>query len=289
MTLPQPTFKKRYLMLIQARLGAHRLPDKVLQPILGQPMILHMLDRLRSSRAPGSIAVAIPHIERDIEQLGRMISRHGNTVIAPEVDECDVLGRFATALYHLSPTPPDETEPMRVYDAVVRLCGDCPMIDPALIDWACMVFEQETSDLVALNNDWPDGLDLEVISTEALIAAHKECDDPVQREHVSQFIWGNKERFRENLIPCPFDLSAHNWSVDTAENLELARGIFGKLYPSQPTFDWRDIYGLLLSDPYLLGLATNRERNAAYMEQTGQSDKTWEEVRYGGQQRQATT
>jgi len=279
----------RVLILIQTRLQAHRLPDKVLQPIMGQSMILHQLDRLRDLDFPYTLVVAIPDTPRDIEVLKPFIEKHGYLCMAGAgLDENDVLGRFALITRALSPTPPDEEFPMMNYfDCVVRLCGDCPLIDPDLIEIAMMYYEHQHADLVALANDWPDGLDLEVIRTEALLLADDECKDMQQREHVSQHIWSNKS-IKEYLIACPFDLSKHNWSVDDAGNLDFARRVYDSLYSSTPDFRWRDVYALLMNDPHLMTLATNRNRNQAFMDQLALKHEghgmTWEEVRYGNRE-----
>lgn len=245
-------------IIVQARLEGTRLPGKVWLPVAGQPLLLRLLDRLRSRFAPEQVLVALAHTEAAAE-LARRLRRHGHDVVIPEVPAEDVLARYAAVAeqYGLS--------------RVVRVTGDCPLIDPDVVQQAIDRFAVEVlggARYVALGREWPDGLDVEVIDTGALFDAEAEVTEPLDREHVTPFIWRQPERFRQVLVPCPLDLSRHKWSVDTAEDLGWAGLVYAACaWTRGARFGWRDVLSLLEARPDLLARATRQPRNGAFVEQ----------------------
>jgi spore coat polysaccharide biosynthesis protein SpsF len=148
-------------------------------------------------------------------------------------------------------------------DHVIRLTGDCPLADPALIDSVVETYLKSGCDYVSntIQPTYPDGLDVEVFSFEALKIAWQEARLPSQREHVTPFIWQQPERFKVANYAGDKDLSELRWTVDEPEDLELVRMIYEELYPANPDFSTADVLDLLQRRPELNRINNSFERN----------------------------
>jgi spore coat polysaccharide biosynthesis protein SpsF len=225
--------------IIQARMGSSRLPGKVLMPILGKPMLGHVMERLGRCSTITEVVIATTTDPRD-RVLCEFAEKNGYLCgVGPEED---VLGRYY------------KVAKKRGADVVLRLTSDCPLIDPGTTD---AVVRRH---LAAGNNDmtsnvftrtYPRGLDTEALSMECLERVNREALDPVYREHVTNFIHDHPEQFKIESIEEPEDHSRHRWCVDTEEDLELVRRIYEGLYPGNAAFGWRDVLRFVESRPGL--------------------------------------
>ncbi len=147
---------------------------------------------------------------------------------------------------------------------VVRLSGDCPLIDPEIIDKVINFYFEGDFDF-ATNSmapyTFPDGLDLEVFSFTVLGKVWHEAILPSHREHVSPFIRQHPEMFKVGYYKNEVDLSHLRWTVDEPEDFELVSQIYKELYPQNPTFVTEDILGLINRKPSLLEINSHVERN----------------------------
>ena len=107
--------------IVQARMGSTRLPEKVMKKICGIPMIELLLRRLSRSQELDQIVVATSVDERN-QPLIEHIRSLGYTCVAGS--EQDVLGRYLLAAEAADA------------DVIVRITGDCPLVDPGLVDSA---------------------------------------------------------------------------------------------------------------------------------------------------------
>ena len=267
------------LVVVQARYESTRFPGKVLAPLLGQPMLLWQLLRLQHLRTPHTLVVACPDTEGTHEQILPALVPHGYTVEIVDGDPNDVLRRFAVIAER--------------YQAqeVVRLTGDTPLLDPAVVDELIAYhhwYSVPRADHTGIAAEWPDGMDCEIVSWDALALAYAEASSAAEREHVTPFIWGTPDRFRCATLPCPLDLTTYQWSVDTPYDLTIV----GQLLKRTLTrvgfgFTWQDLWLTLELFPLLKQQMLARPaRNRAYAIQvaaeTGQAAQTWEQLRYGG-------
>jgi len=171
-------------------------------------------------------------------------------------------------------------------EIIVRVTGDCPLIDGGLVDEAVQTLlagsadaartpavDLETAyDFVAnrLPPPWtrtyPIGLDVEVCTYGSLERAWKEAAEPQQREHVMPYLYedvalhslsgrilaGRSPRgFRVAVLQCETGYGAYRWTVDTAEDLEFVRRVYMQL-PDSKEFTWTDVLRLVQSDPDLM-------------------------------------
>ena len=216
----------RTVAIIQARVGSTRLPGKVLMDVAGQPLLelvvnrtgrAHRLDDVVVATTAGPADDAIEHLARD---RGWSLARGS---------EDDVLDRYRDAAR------------ANGADVVVRITADCPLMDPELVDE--VIAARAAGDWDYASNTlgertYPRGLDIEVIRTDALERAWREDADPGRREHVTPYVYGHPERFRLLPVPGPTDESGHRWCVDTEEDLQVVRLLYGVL--GRDDFGWRD-------------------------------------------------
>jgi spore coat polysaccharide biosynthesis protein SpsF (cytidylyltransferase family) len=234
------------LALLQARVSSSRLPRKVLKPILGRPMLLHQLDRVRRARSLDALVVATSTDPGD-DAIAELCATAGIDCFRGSLD--DVLDRFYQAARRYAP------------EHVVRLTGDCPLADPQLIDRVVNVCRAEALDYSGAEPSFPDGLDVEVMRFSALEQAWKEATRPSDREHVTQFIDRQRDRFRVRGVASDVDLSHLRWTVDEPADFELVTRIYEALYPSNPAFTTQDILDLLARRPELATLNKGIKRN----------------------------
>lgn len=190
-----------------------------------------------------------------------LVQAQGISVYRGECD--DVLDRYfkAATQYHAQ--------------VIVRITGDCPLIDPHVIDTVVQVFLQHHYEYVTntLQPTYPDGLDVEVFSYETLTKAWKEAALASEREHVTAYIRNHPEKFTQYDVKNPVDLSKLRWTVDHQEDLEFVREIFKRLYTKEKIFYMEDILTLLEEHPELQELNAGIQRNEGYLRSLKQDKK----------------
>jgi spore coat polysaccharide biosynthesis protein SpsF len=152
-------------------------------------------------------------------------------------------------------------------DWIVRLTGDCPVADPAVIDAAVEMALTGDYDYVtnATEPTFPDGLDVEVVRASVLETAWREAVLASEREHVTAFVHKRPERFRIGQLRHPVDLSHLRWTVDEPDDFELITRFYERLYPRNPAFSWGDVLELTRHDPELASYNTKHIRNEGYL------------------------
>ena len=228
----------KIVAIVQARMGSTRLPGKVMKPLLGEPMLARLLERLARCAKLDDIVVATTDdgSEQPIVELVDALDVH---VFCGSED--DVLGRYHGAAQRCGA------------DVVVRITSDCPLIAPEIVDKCVEDFLASGGEVDYASNvftrTYPRGLDTEVFSVGALETAFNEATTPPDREHVTPFVWRQPQRFRLLDVVATEDHSDLRWTVDTPEDFELVNKIYGALYPTNPAFSYRDVLRLLGEHP----------------------------------------
>lgn len=236
------------LGVVQARVSSTRLPGKVLAPILGEPMLARQLERVKRARRLDEVAVATSTDASD-DPLEAVCERAGVACFRGSLD--DVLDRFRAAAEHFGATH------------VVRLTGDCPLTDPAVVDATVAAHVEGGFDYTS-NVDpptFPDGLDVEVLTARTLETAWREARLPSEREHVTPYVRTHGDRFRLGCVSNGEDLSALRWTVDEPRDLAFVTAVYEALYPADPAFGMADVLALLARRPELAELNAHIERN----------------------------
>lgn len=251
-------FRMKTVLIIQARMGSTRLPGKVLRPLLGKPMLCHMVERIAHANAVDQVVVATSDLPgdgliRDFCDQQQIYCYAGS--------ESNVLDRF----YHAA----------RLHQAerVIRVTADCPLVDPVLIDQ--LVAFSAARDLdhgsvatgaaAALldGGKYPNGYDAECLKFEALAEAWSEATLDSDKEHVTPFIWRQPERFSVEAMKSPRTLPSHRLTVDYDEDFELIEAIYRVLYKPGHPFSLDQVLDFLSSRPDLAAL------NSRYIGQEG--------------------
>lgn len=216
------------VVAIQARTGSSRLPGKVLAEIAGRPALRLQLDRLHLLVGNGhTLVVATSDLPGD-DAVADLATAAGVAVVRGP--EADVLGRFGRVLEHFAPT------------TVVRLTGDCPLSDPAIVLDALALHERESAAYTSTVHprSFPKGLDVEVVAASALAEAVAEADDPFEREHVTPFVVRRPERYPAANLSSGDDLGELWWTVDTADDLAAVRLIASRV-ADPVAAGWREV------------------------------------------------
>jgi spore coat polysaccharide biosynthesis protein SpsF len=215
--------------IIQARIDSTRLPGKVLMDIKGEPMLARVIERTERAKSLRRVVVATTTKQSD-DILVQFCQHRGWQCLRGS--ESDVLDRY----FHVADT-------LRS-DVVVRISSDSPLIDPGLIDRVVRVFVQGQPLLDYASNalqprTFPLGLDVEAVKFSALKTAWQQDRNPKWREHVTPYIYRHPEKFNIRAVESHLDYSRLRWTVDTPEDLELIRQIYG--YFGHDRFGWQEV------------------------------------------------
>jgi spore coat polysaccharide biosynthesis protein SpsF len=239
------------LGILQARMSSRRLPGKVIKPILGRPMLERQIERLRRARRMDRLIVATS-IDRSDDPIAALCESLAVECFRGSLE--DVLDRFYQAALRYAPR------------AVVRLTGDCPLADPAIIDRLIDLHLADGYDYTSntLVRTYPDGLDAEVIALPCLEAAWRQADLPSEREHVTPFINHRPRRFRLGNLAQSTDLSHLRWVVDEPADFIFISAIYEALYANDPAFTTADVLAVLAQRPEIAGMMGRMPTNEGY-------------------------
>jgi glutamate-1-semialdehyde 2,1-aminomutase len=259
------------LAIVQARTSSSRLPGKVLLPLANQPMILYQLNRLSRCRRIDRLVLATSNEPSD-DALAQLVASAGYAVFRGDLN--DVLARFrACAVQEEAKT-------------VVRLTGDCPLSDPALIDELVGAFFDGEWDYLANSVDQhqlsvPDGFDAEVFRGELLERAAREARLPSEREHVTPWFrsvsaalhWGH---FTHQPLR-PF----YRVTVDHPIDFKVVSAIVDSLEPQNSCFGVDAVVSYLDQHPELAASNQSIVRNEGFLKSLAEDEALAETSRIG--------
>lgn len=252
----------KVVAIVQARMGSTRLPNKVMKTIGGVPMIELLLARLARASEIDQILVAT-----SVDARNQPLADHvrGLGYVCEQGSENDVLDRYLQAARSAQA------------DIVVRITGDCPLIDPALVDQAIRQFKASGVDYLSNSSPptYPDGLDTEVFSLAALERAGRESREAFDHEHVTPYL-RHADKFTQGTMRNSEDLSALRWTVDEAADFEVVQAVFGHFTPDIH-FGWQQVLDLQRNKPQLFAANHQLHRNEGAVMGTGQ--KLWKRAK----------
>lgn len=237
--------------IVQARCGSTRLPGKVFELLSVKPLIWHVFDRLKGSHNINKFVLATTINVKD-DKLAEWAKQNG--IDCFRGSESDVLSRF----YHCA----KEFQA----DIVVRITADDPFKDHGIVDQAINLLIGGNLDFVCNNNppSYPEGMDIEVFTFNALEQSFLESKDPFEREHVTQYIHRNSDRFKIHNLKYDYDLSYLRWTIDTLSDLQMAREVYNNLYKEHVIFSFHEILEFLSKNPHIEIMNQGEERSAMY-------------------------
>jgi glutamate-1-semialdehyde 2,1-aminomutase len=243
------------IAIVQARTSSSRLPGKVLLPLQGVPLILFQLERLRRCNRIDRLVLATSSDSTD-DDLADQVAQAGVPVFRGDLN--DVLERFRACAVN---------ERAKV---VVRLTGDCPLADPALIDELVEAFHTGEWDYLANSADEqqltvPDGFDAEVFKAELLERAAAEARLPSEREHVTPWMRSPAAGLRWSHFRHQPVRPYYRVTVDDSVDLEVVRQIAAALHPQDPGFGVDAVVAYLQTNPHLAAMNLATIRNEGYL------------------------
>ena len=212
-------------IIVQARLGSIRLPHKILEDICGQSMLERVMSRCQHSAFANDTILAIPDTPPDnITLRAYAVARGWNIAMGPEDD---VLQRYLLAAVAYG------------VQIIARVGGDCPLIHPDIIDLTFETQRISNADYVTSMTAFPEGLDVEVFTTQALNRLAALPLSPREREHVTTGFYVRRTlRFSVlQMVNLANPWQVH-WSVDTPAALEHVRWLVQHV---SPLSSWREI------------------------------------------------
>lgn len=244
--------KRKIIALLQARTDSTRLPAKVLKLVLGVPLIIHQLTRINQSKTIDEL-ILVTSEESSDDKLVEIVSDANFSVFRGSKN--NVLERFFQCAKTLN---------LEYGDIIVRLTGDCPVHDAAIIDELVNVFLNSHVDYMAncINPIYPDGLDVEVFTFEALQKASYEAKKLSEQEHVTPYIRDSGLFKVANLIKEP---KYPEWrlTVDEPDDFTVIEKIYDHFQTN--TFSFEDIVHYLENHPEILAINSNINRNEGYL------------------------
>lgn len=252
----------KVVALVQARMGSTRLPNKVMMSIGGIPMIELLISRLSLAKEVSEIVVATS-VDKRNQPLVKHVRKLGYA--CEEGSENDVLGRFVQAAR------------AHQADIIVRITGDCPLVDPELVDEIIRRFKVAGVDYFSNVSPptFPDGLDIEVFTAKALSEASLETNESFDREHVTPYL-REHGRFKVASMRYSQDLSALRWTVDEPADLVVIENVFRHFHP-RTDFTWIEVLKLQEQRPDIFGGNQHLTRNEGAIMGTGQ--KLWKRAK----------
>lgn len=231
---------QKIVVTIEARMTSSRLPGKVLLPLAGKPALERLVERIRRSRYVDDIVVATT-INNEDQPIIDLCDKMGCAYFRGS--EEDVLSRVLGAAKSVSG------------DIIVEITGDCPLLDHRHIDRTIEFFYSGEYDYANMKN-FPNGFGVQVFPTEVLDRVDKLTDDPIDRVHVSYYIYAHPETFRLFHWYAKGDM---NWpegrvTLDEQSDYELLNAIVEELYPKDEDFSAEDVVRLLKSRPDLVAI-----------------------------------
>ena len=201
--------------IVQARCGSTRFPNKVFANIAGKSLIWHVVNRLTYAKMIDKIVIATTTNIED-NQIEKWCQE--NNIACYRGSENDVLNRY----YSASITYPS--------DIIVRITADDPFKEPTIIDEVVNKLINKGYDHVTNNfpPSFPEGLDCEAFTFKTLEKTEQATHDNFEREHVTQYIYHNPDKFKIGNIVSNRNLSFLRWTIDKEEDLKMVNTIYLK-------------------------------------------------------------
>lgn len=243
--------EKKIICIVQARMSSKRLPGKTLIEIQGKTCIERVLERIGKSKKIDQTWVATS-IDKTDDELSKFLKDRRFNVYRGALN--DVLSRYTEIAKKIMPK------------YIVRITGDCPLIDSSIIDDVITKGLETNADYVSntIIRTYPDGLDVEFFKTECLFKAEAFSNNPVMREHVTPYLSGNLStiyecgNFIREQVKNNKNYSHYRWTLDVPEDLKLMNIIFQEL---NDYCSWQQVINLFKKNPQLRDINKHIQHN----------------------------
>jgi spore coat polysaccharide biosynthesis protein SpsF len=216
--------------IIQARMRSQRLPGKVLMPLDGTPMLQYVVERVSHAQRISQVVVTTSE-EPDDDPIAAFCDEHGVACFRGQHD--NVARRYLATLEHYG------------FDAFARICGDSPLIDPALIDHGLEILATGRYEGVTnnLERTFPSGQTIEIFGTPPYRRGYYRMETPEHFEHVTRYFYENPGDFRIHNFKAHEDCSQLGTTIDTPQDFERVDAVIRRMDKPHWQYTWRQIVG----------------------------------------------
>ena len=199
-------------IIIQARVGSKRFPEKILKKINNKTILETVIARLKKTTLKHNIIVATSKLKRD-NVISKLCNK--NKVKCFKGSELDLVKRYYECVnkYKIS--------------NIIRITSDCPLVDPKLIN---KFYKKNDYDYVSNTtppkiSTYPDGSDIEIFSSRILFLTNKKCQNKLDREHLTNYMW-QKNIYKTYTFKMRKNNSNFRYSIDYKTDLKAINYIF---------------------------------------------------------------
>jgi transketolase len=235
------TTERKIVTVVQVRRGSSRLPDKVFRPLSGKSLFVRQVERVLASKLCGQVVVATTTNAAD-DLVWEVCQQEGLECFRGH--DQDLLDRHYQAAVKYGA------------DTVIKIPGDCPLIDPAVIDKVIAFYLENADKYDYVSNlhpaTFPDGNDVEIMPLGVIGEAWKDASRAFEREHTTPYIWERPDRYRIGNVVMDGGLDysmTHRLTIDYEEDYQFIKAVWEELYPVNPLFGVNDILELLERRP----------------------------------------
>ena len=233
-------------IVVQARMSSSRLEGKVMLPILDEPLLYRMIERIKQIKHSVNIVVATS-TEKSDNKIVHLC--HDKNITLYRGDLNNLLDRHY------------QVGVITGADVVIKIPSDCPLIDPSVIDKVIDFYLQNSNKYDFVSNlhpaTYPDGNDVELMSFNALEKAWNEAYRPLELEHTTPYFWENPDKFRIGNVEWETGLDysmSHRFTIDYEADYQFINRVYEELYPLNPKFTLDDILDLIASKPEIYNI-----------------------------------
>lgn len=236
--------------IIQARMGSTRLPEKILKELNGKCILEHIIKRVLDSGV--DICIVATTTNKIDDTVQTFCDEHN--FICFRGSEDNVLERY----YQVAKE--------NKLDVIVRITADDPLKDSKIIRKAIDILLDGNYDYVSntIKPTYPEGIDVEAFTFKTLEKAYKEAKLPSEKEHVTPYIWKNREIFNTYNFENEVDLSYMRWTLDTEDDYIFIKNIYSN-FVGKENFSMQEVLEYIKDNPKILEINQGHIRNEGYL------------------------
>ncbi len=238
-------------IIIQARTGSTRLPKKVLANIHeGKNILEFQIQRVLKYFNKKNLFIATTTLKQD-KTIKNIAKKYKIKSYAGS--EKNVLKRYI-----------DCCKKYKIKN-IIRITSDCPLVDPRLIKKMMTIFKKKKIDYLSntlpINNStYPDGTDIEIFKYKSLKKVNELAKTKIEKEHVTNLFWSQKNVFKSNLIKMKINLSKYKFSIDYKKELNLVRKIILELNKKNLKGTAKEIVSIIKKNTKMNQLSQNSKK-----------------------------
>ena len=225
-------------IILQARLGSKRFPSKVLKKINGKTILEYVINRLKKTKLSNNIIVATTNREEDKKIIKVAKKTNCHTFRG---SKNNVLNRYYKAAVHYK------------VKNIVRICSDCPLIDPKIINKVYFFYLKNNYDYVSnkIFPSYPPGMGVEILNFQSLKKANKLTKNSYDKEHVTAYIYKNPKKFKIKNVGLKKKILNYRLVLDYIEDFKLISKILKHFNKQRKDFTLKDIIKYINRNPIL--------------------------------------